>query len=159
MADAIRIRAAAAGDVSHLAVLAASVQQVHAAARPDVFKRIAPADLERWATQVVAVGDARVLIAEIAGTPVGYTVVIDGHRPDNAFGFERRWREVEQLGVDPGHQRRGVARALLDHIAAVARAEGAAVELNTWSFNAAARAAFERLGFVAKTIRFERAKE
>jgi ribosomal protein S18 acetylase RimI-like enzyme len=159
MADVIRIRAAAVADATDLAALMASVQQLHVAARPDVFKQAAPSDLEAWAAHTITAGGPRVLIAEIAGTPVGYAVVMDGYRSENAFAFQRRWHEVEQLGVDPRHQRRGVARALLEHIAAAARAEGAAVELNTWSFNAAARAAFERLGFVAKNVRFELADD
>jgi GNAT superfamily N-acetyltransferase len=156
MANQIHIRAAVPADARELAALMASVQQLHVAAHPNVFKRAVPSDLNAWAAQAVVSGDARVVIAEIAGAVAGYAVVIDGHRPDNVFAFERRWREVDQLGVDPRHQRRGVARALLEHIAAAARADGMPVELTTWSFNTRARTAFERLGFVAKTIRFER---
>jgi ribosomal protein S18 acetylase RimI-like enzyme len=159
MADEIRIRDAVPADARALATLVASVQQIHAAARPDLFKPVLPSDLEAWAAEAVVTAHLRVVLAAVGDTSVGYAVVIDQHRPDNPFGFERRWREVEQIGVDPRHRRRGVARALLDHIAASARADGMAVELDTWSFNAAARAAFERLGFAAKTVRFERREE
>jgi hypothetical protein len=45
----------------------------------------------------------------------------------------------------------------LDHIAATASAEGIpALELSAWAFNAEAQAAFQRLGFSAKSVRFER---
>lgn len=157
MADEIRIRAAVAGDEHVVASLVATVQQLHVAARPDVFKAGDTHAFEAWARQAIGSARARILLAEAGSVPIGYAVFMDEHRADNAFAFERRWREVEQLGVHPNHRRRGVARALLEHIVASARADGIpTVELNTWAFNEDARAAFERSGFVARNVRFER---
>lgn len=158
MGDEIRIRSVGAGDEHALATLIGTVQQLHVAARPDVFKAGDAPAFEAWARQAIAGGRAQILLAEVDGVSVGYAVFMDEQRVDNAFAFERRWREVEQLGVHPDHRRRGVGRALLEHIVASARAAGIpAVELNTWAFNEAAHAAFERSGFVARNVRFERA--
>lgn len=154
---AIHIRAATTEDVSRLAGLIESVQQIHVAARSDVFKPAARADLETWVREGLASTGTRVVVAEVGGVVAGYAVVLDGHRPDNAFAYERHWREVEQLGVHPDHRRRGVARALLDHIAATALADGIpTLELSTWFFNTEAQAAFEHLGFAVKSLRLER---
>ena len=153
----IRVRTATANDARALAGLIEAVQQLHVTARPDFFKPVTRADLQRWAGEALASSSTRVVVAEIGGIVAGYAVVIDGHRPDNAFAFERRWREVEQLAVHSDHRRRGVARALLEHIAAEASADGISdLELSTWAFNLEAQAAFERLGFGAKSLRLER---
>jgi ribosomal protein S18 acetylase RimI-like enzyme len=65
--------------------------------------------------------------------------------------------EVEQIGVDPAYTRQGIARALFRHITEAAIADGVSeIELNTWTFNRTAQLAFERLGFVAKNLRFVR---
>lgn len=59
--------------------------------------------------------------------------------------------EVKSMRTAPGHQRRGVGRAMLEHIVAEARARGyAALKLETGT-NAAfapARAMYEAHGFV-----------
>ena len=154
---AIRIRTATSNDAPALADLINLVQQLHVAARPDFFKPVTRADLQTWVGEALASSGTRVLVADVGGVVAGYAVVIDGHRPDNAIAFERRWREVEQLGVHPDSHRRGIARALLEHIAATASADGiAALELSTWAFNTEAQAAFERLGFLVNSLRLER---
>jgi ribosomal protein S18 acetylase RimI-like enzyme len=61
------------------------------------------------------------------------------------------------VAVDPTCRRRGVGRALIEKIFRDAHDRGLSdVELSAWAFNDVARAAFRRLGFTPKTIRFER---
>jgi len=157
MPNEILIRTAIAADAPALGHLIESVHRLHAAARPDVFKPTARADLETWARQALTSSRTHIVVAEVGDALAGYAALLDEQRADNVFGYHRRWRVVEQLGVHPDHRHRGVARALLDDIAATARADGIpALELDTWVFNREAQAAFERLGFVAKTIRFEK---
>ena len=58
--------------------------------------------------------------------------------------------------MDPRWRRQGAARALIDSVLAEARRRGIRdVELSSWAFNTAAHAAFGRLGFTPKLIRFE----
>jgi diamine N-acetyltransferase len=160
MSGEIRIRLAALGDEAVLAPLSADVQELHVRERPDVFKSVDVPGLERWFRDKLASGDAKIWIAHIGDTPVGYTAATRQHRVETVFCHERRWYEVEQVGVRPQYRRRGVGRSLLDHVVEFARAEGIpGVELNAWTFNDLARASFERLGFVSKNVRLERSAE
>lgn len=62
-----------------------------------------------------------------------FYVVQDGADLIGAGGYSLRgprWAEVRQLATHPAHLRRGVARTILDHVIAAARAEGA-VRLDT----------------------------
>ena len=157
MAAPIVIRRATESDAGALALLSASVQALHFAERPDVFKPVDTDALEAWFRQ--AIGDPfwQLWVAEVSGTPAGYAAVMDGSRPENAFAKARRWREIEQLAVSEKYRRQGVAKALLDHIAASAVSDGITMlELNTWAFNDVARRCFERLGFSERSARHER---
>jgi GNAT superfamily N-acetyltransferase len=61
---------------------------------------VSAASIERWPT----------VVAEIDGEAAGFVQVADDTAP---------WT-VEHLWVDPGHMRRGVGRALLAHVLALA---------------------------------------
>ena len=157
MEDQVAVRSAAVGDEGPLARIAAVVQQLHFAERPDVFKAVDRQALTDWFRGALRSDQRGVLLAEQRGMALGYAVVQDGQRHPDAFALPRRWREVDQLAVLPEHRRRGVARALIEHIVAAARADGVpALELNTWAFNQAARETFRRLGFAERSVRYER---
>ena len=160
MSGEIRIRLAAVGDEAVLATLGSDVHNLHVAHRPDVFKPLDGPGLERWFRGKLAAGEAQIWLAEIGEIPVGYALAIKQHRVENVFCYERRWYEVDQVGVDPQYRRRGVGRTLLHQVIEFAKADGVPdVELNTWTFNELARASFERLGFVSKNVRLERPGE
>ena len=157
MGHEISVRRAVAGDQTILAALGARVQELHARERPEVFKPVDPPGLERWFADALANGSSRIWIAHIGEKPVGYAVVIEQRRAEHVVAYARRWYEVEQIGVDPAYVRQGIARELLRHVTKAAIAEGVSeIELNTWNFNKVAHLSFERLGFVAKKIRFVR---
>ena len=157
MSGVIKIRAARGDDAVLLAALCGIVQELHFRERPDVFKQTDVVALEEWFRATLAAGNAIVWIAELGGMPAGYALVMEHRRGENVFCYERLWHEVEQLGVHPRHRRHGVARALLQHVLTSATEAGASeVELNTWIFNQAAHRAFERAGFAARNLRFER---
>ena len=160
LASETRIRLAALGDEAVLAALSADVHELHVSQRPDVFKPIDGPGLERWFRDKLTSGEAKIWIAHIGGTPVGYALAMKQHRVENVFCYERRWYEVDQVGVHPQYRRRGVGRRLFEHVVEFARADGVPdIELNTWTFNDLARASFERLGFVASNVRLERSAE
>ena len=160
MSQEIRIRVAAAGDEAILASLSASVHDLHVGQRPDVFKPTDFRGLEEWFRQTLNAASAKIWIAELGARAVGYAVVIPQRRTESVFCYERRWHEVDQVGVHPYYRRHGVARSLLRSIVESARADGVSeLELNTWTFNDVARNAFERLGFVSRNVRLERRRE
>ena len=157
MADKIAIRTASEGDARALAALSATVQELHVAERPDVFKPVDLGSLESWFRDAFEDPAWQILIAEVSDATVGYVAVTDNERVENAFARARRWREIEQLAVSTRYRRRGVARALLDRVAASALSDGIPVlELNTWAFNDVARQSFRRLGFSERNVRYER---
>jgi len=154
--DDITIRPAERGDEATLAAIAAVVQELHFARRPDIFKAVDPSALEAWFSSAMKRPRPGITLALISGVAAGYAISIDGGREDSAFAHPRRWREVDQLAVLPAYRRRGVARALIAEAVLSARADGfPALELNTWAFNDAARATFQRLGFVERNVRCE----
>jgi ribosomal-protein-alanine N-acetyltransferase len=61
--------------------------------------------------------------------------------------------EIHTIGVDPGHQRRGIGRALLRGLLDVADAAAATVFLEVRTDNAAARALYEAHGFAVVGVR------
>ena len=61
--------------------------------------------------------------------------------------------EIHTIGVDPAHQHRGIGRALLRGLLAVADAAAATVFLEVRTDNAAARALYEAEGFAVVGIR------
>ncbi len=74
------------------------------------------------------------------------------------LGVRRRRRrsaeaEIHTIGVDPAHQRRGIGRALLRGLLAVADAAGATVFLEVRTDNEAARALYEAEGFTVVGLR------
>ncbi len=70
-------------------------------------------------------------------------------RPENGFRFANDAVYLHHLSVRPAEQRRGIGRALMVAVRALAAAEGIAhVELDVWTFNDRARRFFAQQGFV-----------
>ena len=149
------VRRASAADAPALARLCRYVQDLHVTARPDVFKPFGLDSTTAHFAGALSSGAQRVLIAEKAGAPIGYASLLVRERPENAFCLARRWLEIDNVCVHPDHRRDGVARSLVERAAVLAREEGLDVELNTWSFNEGAGAAFRAMGFAAQTMRLE----
>lgn len=155
MSDAATIRIAAPGDEHALARLNRHVQELHVAARPDRFKRTELAEVTEWFRSRLQAPDVHIWIALAGAAPVGYLVAVLHRQAEHAFCFARRYYQIDQLALDPAWRRQGIARALVDEVVRLARAEGDLdVQLTAWVFNDGARVVFERLGFVAETIHF-----
>lgn len=156
----IETRLATPADAEVVAQLNAVVHQLHADARPDVF---APADavqLCEWLRARLTEATTRCFVAEQGGQALGYLLAFVHERPAGCFGPARTWIELDQIAVLATQRRHGVARGLVAALEAEARRLGIGnIELNVWSFNDDARAAFERLGFRARALRMERAIE
>jgi ribosomal protein S18 acetylase RimI-like enzyme len=64
---------------------------------------------------------------------------------------------VEQLAVDAEHHRRGIGRALMAAVEALAREDGRDLHMGVRAFNAAALRFHERLGYRPVDLRLARA--
>jgi GNAT superfamily N-acetyltransferase len=138
-----------------IARLNEDVQDLHVANEPRFFKPADPADLSAWHAASLSRPTFRAWIAEVGGAPVGYATAELRLRAANVFSPELRWMEVDNVGVLPAFQRRGIGTGLLDAVVAFAHEEGIAeLQLSTWDFNTRAQAAFARFGFRPKQHRF-----
>ena len=145
------------GDVDVLAGLNQSVQELHVAHRPEYFKPGDAIAVAGWFRSKLEDGDVRGWIAEWDGSAAGYALTITYSRPKNAFGFARRWCEIDRIAVAPEFRRRGIARALVERVVEDAPLRGIMdVELTSWCFNTEAHEAFRALGFTEKVVRFGR---
>jgi ribosomal protein S18 acetylase RimI-like enzyme len=151
----VNIRRAAVGDEVLLANLNRFVQQLHLEHRPDHFRTTQSTELAAWYRSRLEQLSTRAWIAERDELPVGYVLAIVHQASENPFVQARRWCEIDQVAVDPGCRRTGIASALIRHAVSEANSEGVAVEAASWSFNESAQELFRQLGFVPKTIRFE----
>ena len=93
---------------------------------------------------------------ELEDNPYGYYVVEDDHGVNGYLGL---WIvdttiQVTTLGVDPMHQRQGIARRLLEHMIEVARSKGVSlITLEVRQSNGAAKALYTSFGFKTVAIR------
>lgn len=142
-------------DVAVLTELSRFVHEIHVEAHPAHFKPFeADAVGEQFRSRMLGRG-VRVCIASLGELPVGYVVAVLSERAEDARCFARRFYAIEEIAVSSAHRRRGVARALIEHVLSEARSLGIdGVELSSWSFNATAHAAFEALGFRPVVVRF-----
>ena len=106
-----------------------------------------PSDLPRarqWLRERLRFGESVVLVAKRGGVAVGFVQL---YPMFSSVRTSRTWI-LNDLYVDAGTRRRGVARALLDASAAFARGDGAAgISLETTQDNAAARALYRAAGW------------
>lgn len=150
------IRDAVPGDGPTLARLNEFVHGLHLDTRPDFFRPAPPDEAATWLAALAEGPATRIWVAEADRVPVGYVLVYFHERPARPFTHARRWCEIDQIAVDPHWRRQGAARALTDAVLTEARRRGIRdIELSSWAFNTAAHAAFGRLGFTPRLIRFE----
>ena len=98
----------------------------------------------QWLRERLRFGESVVLVAKRGGTAVGFVQL---YPMFSSVRTARTWI-LNDLYVDAGARRRGVARALLDAAAAFARSDGAAgISLETTQDNAAARALYRAAGW------------
>jgi GNAT superfamily N-acetyltransferase len=152
----VNVRRATIGDLPAFLELHTHVHALHLQRRPEQFKPTETHAIEARFREGLGADSPKIWVAELAGKVVGYAVEVQAQKAENTWCPARRWCEIEQVGVDPAHRRRGIARALLQTIVDSAHAAGIdEIELTSWSFNQDAHRAFEHFGFVSKIVRFE----
>ena len=98
----------------------------------------------QWLRERLRFGESVVLVAKRGGTVVGFVRL---YPMFSSVRTARTWI-LNDLYVDAGARRRGVARALQDASAAFSRGDGAAgISLETTQDNAAARALYRAAGW------------
>jgi ribosomal protein S18 acetylase RimI-like enzyme len=112
-----------------------------------VLERVAPGTFDypvqpRWTREFLTDRRHHLIVALDDGLVVGMVSAVDYLHPDKA---PQLW--INEIGVAPSHQRRGIGRQLLDAILAHGRTLGCTEAwLGTEEANAAARGLYESVG-------------
>ena len=142
-------RHAAAADADLLSRLNRDVQALHAAALPSRFK---PPDVETFPVpdvlDLLAKPETVMLIGQVDDIPAGYLYAEIIRRAENGFRYELAMVYVHHISVLAGYRGRGVGKALIKAVRAVAQEQGIAqLGLEVWTFNEQARSFFRSQGF------------
>jgi ribosomal protein S18 acetylase RimI-like enzyme len=150
----LHIRRAQSTDLPSLVNLNGVAQDLHVRLAPSIYRADwEEAELARsWAARLT---DPRhlVLVGEIDGWVAAALWAEVLKRPQSELAQPRRRLHVQHLVVAEQARRQGLARALLSEIEGVAAREGYdAVTLDARAENAAAQAAFQRLGYQPQSV-------
>jgi GNAT superfamily N-acetyltransferase len=145
-------------DLSAIIALNRFVQDIHVAVEPSLFRRSHDMPgIEDFHLGFMNEEGFFTFVAEVGADLVGFVGIELQRRPANPFANERARLFVHQVGVHPRHRRRGVGRALMLRVDALAKElRISEVGLDTWSFNADALGFFESLGYAAFNIRLRK---
>jgi len=145
------IRPLEPADVDAVAAVMAETQALHATELPDIFHD-APGDLITADEAAAAAADPDQLwrVAILDDVVVGYLHAEVQRTPASRYKRPAARLHVHQMGVAAAHRGEGVGHALLVHARAEAQSRALPeVSLEVYTFNSAARAFYEREGFVA----------
>ncbi|MDH3228697.1 MAG: GNAT family N-acetyltransferase [Alphaproteobacteria bacterium] len=142
------VRAATQDDCAAIARLNGIVQDIHAAALPDLFKPVpAGACPSAAILEMMREDGAFMGLAEVDGTCAGYVYARIVRRPETAFRYAVVMVYVHHISVQPAFRGQGIGRELVAFVISRARRENIrTVAADVWSFNHAAKSFFERCG-------------
>ena len=147
MPDSVSVSAATLDDLGVVVPLCVALQAAHAEAMPATFVAPDPDAIAAFLRESIA-GDHVVLAASHERRVVGSLLAVLVDRPAGPFLRAGRTMSVGHIAVADGVRRLGVGRALLDRVAEIGRARGAAaLHLESWEWNDGAYAFFEAQGF------------
>jgi len=146
------IRPAKEADIPALGRLMQSIQDLHAAAHPELFRpTLDPAATTSFFADVLADDRNLILVAESAGDAIGYIWCQERHGADSFYGLGAHTGYIHHIAVSAEQRRSGVGRRLIAEALARLTERGATrVGVDFWSFNHRARAFFTGLGFVVE---------
>jgi ribosomal protein S18 acetylase RimI-like enzyme len=144
----MKIRRATLSDLPALVALNRLVQAMHAAALPGTFRQDPPDEVVTDAFKgAIEAPSSCWLLAEESGV-AGYLSADFRERAETWYMIPHRVCYLGGIVVAPHCRRKGIARALLAELKREAHVRGVArIELDVWTFNERAKAAFAKLGF------------
>ena len=144
----MKIRKAMVSDGPVLAALNQSVQNMHADAFPEKFRRNAPAEtVEHAFAAMIQAPSSYWLVAE-EDQPIAFLSAEFREHHESWCLVSHRVCYLAGIVVTPRFRRRGIARALFGELKREADGRGVAcIELDVWAFNEQARQVFASLGF------------
>ena len=139
----------ASGDAAEIVELLRQVHEEHRQRRPQWFKpfdRTAALEGQRI---LLSRHGAQMFVARVEGVCVGYALVCERVRQENAFRDTSRSFVVDQMAVSNAHRRQGIGTLLMDRVRAAAAERGVQrVELSVYSDNDEARRFYKAQDFI-----------
>lgn len=143
------VRFAKEEDLPQINHIRRQVNDLHAEARPDIFKPGFDGEIVEVAAAYMKREDCSVVVCERDGNICGFAMLRDITRPENAYMHARHYLDVDEFGVDASCRRQGVGHEMMQWLRSHAKERGFdRLELNMWSFNEGALAFYEQEGFV-----------
>ncbi len=152
----MNIRRAESRDIPGMIALLHQVGDVHHHIRPDIFRRGAlkytPAQLE----ELLKDDGKPIFVCDDGGFVAGYCFCVLKAFRDHETFTDRTEFYIDDLCVDEGRRKQGIATALFDHTVAYARQHRYdAVTLNVWCGNDGAMKFYEKAGLKNRNILME----
>ena len=136
-------------DAEEIVELLRQVHEEHRQRRPQWFKpfdRTAALECQRF---LLSRDGAQMFVARVDGVCLGYALVCERVREENAFRYASRSLVVDQMAVSNTHRRQGIGTRLMERIRREAARRGAQrVELNVYSDNDEARRFYKAQDYV-----------
>ena len=130
------IRFAEVRDIPGMVDLLQQVGEVHHQIRPDLFRSGAQKYNEADLEELLKDSTRPIFIADVDGQVAGYAFCILQVTENNPVLCDRKVIYIDDLCVDEGHRRQGIAKKLYDHVLNYARELNCdAVTLNVWYGN------------------------
>lgn len=143
----MRIRKATKADIPQILRLLVQVNLIHHNGRPDIFKGPATKFDEAQLCALLKDETRPVFVCAENDEVLGYAFCELRTTPDGPMLVGQTTLFVNDLCVDETARGRGVGRALMHHVAELARKTGCrSVTLNVWACNEGARRFYEALG-------------
>jgi ribosomal protein S18 acetylase RimI-like enzyme len=153
----MEVRRATLDDAHLLAELNTTVQQLHAQARPEIFKPpVARVELIMWFETLLSELGTYMFIGEMSGEAIGYMVAKILHRLENPFTYAMDFLLIDQISIRIEYQGKGYGKRLLQAAYDLARTENIKrIILDVWNFNIGAVEFYKRQGFQIFNERME----
>ncbi|MDD9987986.1 MAG: GNAT family N-acetyltransferase, partial [Spirochaetaceae bacterium] len=124
------------GDAEEIVELLGQVHEEHRHRRPQWFKPFDRTAALEGQRNLLSRAGAQMFVARAEGVCVGYALVCERVREENAFRYASRSLVVDQMAVSNTHRRKGIGTLLMDRIRAEAAKRGVErVELSVYSDN------------------------
>jgi ribosomal protein S18 acetylase RimI-like enzyme len=154
----MNIELATADDYEAICAVLAEGDAILAARVPDVFSpKRGPARPREFLVERIKGPESAIFVARESAAVVGVVETVMKAPIDRDGHVRRRVALIDNIVVRASHRQRGIGAQLVSRAESWALERGADVtELNVWSFNESARRLYERLGYVAQTVRMQR---
>jgi ribosomal protein S18 acetylase RimI-like enzyme len=146
---ALKMRLAQASDYDGICLLSDQVDRLHRQQLPHIFKKPeGPTREWEYIQELLADPNTALIVAEIGDRWVGFVTITLFFTAEIPLLVPRRYAVINNLVVDEGYRRKGIARELMTQAEAWAVEKGASsVELSVYKFNRDAQMLYEKLGY------------